>query len=1067
MSESNDNEDTDGDPERVTSVAAVFDEYYHVPVLATVLTFMLWLRVRTYESFLVDGNVLFRGNDAYYHYRQVEYTVRHWPSTMPYDAWTRFPSGTSQGQFGTLFDQFMATVALIVGLGDPTSQQVAMVALFTPAVVGTAVAIPVYKLGTRFGGRGEGLFAVFLLSLLPGEFLRRGLVGFTDHHVAEVFMMTVTVLALVIALQITEREKPVYEQALDRDWQGMSEPIRWSAIAGFAFGLYMWVWPPAVVLAGIAGLFFLLALTVDYLRGRSPDHVALVGIVSMTVASIVVLVGIDSFGFDTTTLSLIQFVLPLAVAAGAAFMAGLARVWDANEIDTRGYPIAIAGVLAVVTLFVAVALPDLYANIANNIERTILLDQSDTARTVGEAQSLLSRGEASERLFREYGMLFFTTVLGLVWMLAQSLFGREYESSSLFLVVWTVFLTLMAFTQIRFNYYLAVAVVVVNAWLFKQVADLVELPSLSDRLGEVTGYQLITLLAVFTIVFVPLATPLAATTAWESSDNNGPGRSAVWTENGEWMQNNTPAPGQYGDPDGEPMEYYGTYPNGDYDYPRGAYGVLSWWDYGHWITVQNERIPVANPFQQNARHASAFFQAQNESRASLYLKALPSMDTTDRGLYEMSEEQLRSVIDDQTAAERDERVRYIMIDDQTAGRKFPPVTVWTGPGLSNYVKRSEAPYSVVPLAGGQGQDQQRQVGQLPVRTDAYQQTMLSRLYFDDSNGLSHFRLVHEVEQFSYVGGYVDGNRVSSNDAFQSIMLSTGNWSQVAGIDQRLQQARQFAQFGQYTGFQVDFDGDGRQEILYDGHIESSLKTYEYVPGAEITGQVENENATVVIGVPLEVQNTGRTFQYRTTVKPDEDGSFSVTVPYATTDYLGVEEGATNSSVRAQGSYNVTAFDTESRQPVPLETAEVNVSESAVVSEDSDPIEANLERTGDPVEANATANRSVAPAGEPIEFSANASSGLALQYQWTDAVTSTNRTVTRSFDEPGEYTVELTVTDAYGETDTDTVTVEVVAEDGNETNESVAAREHTEAPRAIADGLATVDRSDVSARAVRA
>jgi oligosaccharyl transferase (archaeosortase A-associated) len=1028
MSESTESDETgDGDGAQPSSVAEIFDEYYHLPVLATLLSFMLWVRVRTYESFFRDGDVLFRGNDAYYHYRQVEYTVRHWPTTMPYDVWTQFPQGTSQGQFGTLYDQFMATVALIVGLGDPSTKTVAMVALFTPAVIGAALAIPVYKLAARFGDRQEGLFAVFLLALLPGQILTRSLVGFTDHHIAEAFMMAVAVLGFVIALEVTEREKPVYEQALDRDWRGMAEPLKWSALTGVALALYMWIWPPGVVLVGIGGVFFLIALTVDYLRGRSPDHVALVGIVSMTVAALLVLVNVDSLGFDTVSLSLLQVLLALGVAAGCAFMAGLARVWDDNEIDPRGYPAAIGGILVVGTVFLAVALPDLFNLIRGNLARTVLLDQSDNLRTVGEAQSLLSRGDASEALFREYGMLFFTTVLGLLWMAGKTL-GDDYESRDLFLVVWTVFLTLMGFTQLRFNYYLAIAVVVVNAWLFGRVADLIELPSLGDKLGELTGYQVITVLAVFTVVFVPLATPLAATTAWEQSENNGPGRSAIWSENGDWMEENTPAPGRYGNPDGDPMKYYGTYGSngGDYAYPDGAYGVLSWWDYGHWITVENERIPVANPFQQNARQASAFFQAQNESRAVLYLQALSNLDDTDQGLYEMNRSELERVVDERSAAERNETVRYIMIDDETAGRKFRPVTVWTGPGFSNYFTNRQ--YTLTNQRG-------EQVAQetLPTSNQQYAETMLSRLYFQDTSGMEHFRLVHEVERFSYVGGLLDDNgRVRP---FATRLLSVTNWSRIQPFSRQLSQSRQLARLGQRRAIGIDLDGNGRPEYLYDGHIESTLKTFEYVPGATITGQTDTANATVQVSVGLEVTNTGRTFQYTTTTEVDENGEFSVTVPYATTDYLGVDEGATNSSVRALGPYTVRAFDTSGR-PVAVEQDQVNVSEAAVLAEDSEPIEAEMELIGDPPEANVTTNRTVVAPGEPIEFNASNSTGRRLSYTWSGAISGTNQTVVRSFDEPGTYTVNLTVSDVVDRTDNATVTIEVVAEE-NESNASVA------------------------------
>ena len=45
-------------------------------------------------------------------------------------------------------------------------------------------------------------------------------------------------------------------------------------------------------------------------------------------------------------------------------------------------------------------------------------------------------------------------------------------------------------------------------------------------------------------------------------------------------------------------EIYNAPPNGEmFQYPDSAYGVMSWWDYGHVITYFAHPIPHANPFQ--------------------------------------------------------------------------------------------------------------------------------------------------------------------------------------------------------------------------------------------------------------------------------------------------------------------------------------------------------------------------------------------------------------------------------------------------------------------------------------
>ncbi|TKX64767.1 STT3 domain-containing protein, partial [Halorubrum sp. SP9] len=82
--------------------------WYHVPALLIAVAFMLWTRLRSYGNFVRDGEVYFRGNDAWYHLRETSYLLENWPNTMSFDPWTGFPYGNSAGQFGTLWDHIMA-----------------------------------------------------------------------------------------------------------------------------------------------------------------------------------------------------------------------------------------------------------------------------------------------------------------------------------------------------------------------------------------------------------------------------------------------------------------------------------------------------------------------------------------------------------------------------------------------------------------------------------------------------------------------------------------------------------------------------------------------------------------------------------------------------------------------------------------------------------------------------------------------------------------------------------------------------------------------------------------------
>ncbi|PSQ32844.1 dolichyl-diphosphooligosaccharide--protein glycosyltransferase, partial [Halobacteriales archaeon SW_12_69_24] len=128
------------------------------------------------------------------------------------------------------------------------------------------------------------------------------------------------------------------------------------------------------------------------------------------------------------------------------------------------------------------------------------------------------------------------------------------------------------------------------------------------------------------VVFAPLVVTgsgILAVQATGGSNGPGPGQDPIaWNESLSWMQDNTPEEGNLRGA-GNDMPFYGTFEaTDDFDYEEGFYGVMSWWDYGHWITQMSERIPNANPFQQGADRAANFLLSQSEEEANGVLNEL-------------------------------------------------------------------------------------------------------------------------------------------------------------------------------------------------------------------------------------------------------------------------------------------------------------------------------------------------------------------------------------------------------------------------------------------------------------
>ncbi|MDS0239871.1 MULTISPECIES: oligosaccharyl transferase, archaeosortase A system-associated [unclassified Haloferax] len=1035
---------SDEQTEYSPSIADLVRDWYHIPVLSTIILVMLWIRLRSYDAFIRGDSVFFSGNDAWYHLRQVEYTVRNWPTTMPFDPWTEFPFGRTAGQFGTVYDQIIATAALVVGLGSPSSDLVAKTLLVAPAVFGALTVIPAYLIGKRLGGRLGGLFGAIILMLLPGAFLQRGLVGFADHNIAEPFFMGFAVLTIMIALTVADREKPVWELVEAGDLNALREPLKWSVLAGVATAIYMWSWPPGILLVGIFGLFLVLRMVSDYVRGQSPEHVAFVGVVSMTVTGMLMFIPIEESGFGVTGFSFLQPLFSLGVAIGAVFLAALARWWESNDVDDRYYPAVVGGTMLVGTVLFSLILPSVFDSIARNFLRTVGFSAGAATRTISEAQPFLaanilqSSGQtAVGRIMSEYGFTFFTGALAAVWLVAKPLvkggnsrrigyvagsltligvlflipalpagigsalgvesslvsltivtalivgavMQADYESEQLFVLVWAAIMTSAAFTQVRFNYYLAVVVAVMNAYLLREVLriDFIGFASV-DRLDDVSYGQVAAVVIAVLLILTPvLIIPIqlgnggVSQTAMQASQT-GPGTVTQWDGSLSWMQNNTPAEGEFGGASNR-MEYYGTYEYADdFDYPDGSYGVMSWWDYGHWITVLGERIPNANPFQGGATGAANFLLADDEQQAE---SVLTSMGDDGEG--------------DQT--------RYVMVDWQMASTdsKFAAPTVFYD---ESNVSTSDF-YS--PMYRLQEQNGQTTIAAASnVKDQRYYESLMVRLYAYHGSAREASPIVVDWEERTSADGSVtfkvtpsDGQavRVFDNMTAAEEYVANDPTSQIGGLgtfpEERVA-ALEHYRLVKSSNSSALRSGAYQNSIVREGNTygiqpqalvpnnPSWVKTFERVPGATVEGSGAPANATVTARVQMRDLTTGTNFTYTQQAQTDADGEFTMTLPYSTTGYdeYGPNNGYTNVSVRATGGYAFTGPTSVAgnNTVVSYQAENVAVEEGLVNGAEDGAVQVTLERNEEELDLTGNSSSDDSQTNESAPTSASVDAG---------------------------------------------------------------------------------------------
>jgi oligosaccharyl transferase (archaeosortase A-associated) len=963
------------------AVVSLLEKIYHIPVLFVLVGYVFLLRFQNWSNFVVDGKVYYGGNDPYYHLRSVQYTVENFPSTIPFDPWTNFPSGTSADQFTTIFDQMIAMVALVVGLGNPSDSLVRHIFLVAPPFVAVLICIPTYFIGRRLGGRIGGLVSVGVIALAPDRLLIVSLAGRVDHHVAEVLLMTLSVLGVMVALSVAEKEKPVYELARAGDFGAFRKTIGWSMLAGVAMAVYMWTWPPGVWIFGILGVFFVLYMSIEHVRGRSPEHGAIAGVISMATAAVLQISTLRELSLSAASRSALQPGLPLMVAAGIVFLAWLSRQFDSRDERPRLYPVTVFAAIIMSATLTWLVLPDLFGFFVHETNRVLgfITAPTEQVGTIGEAQ-----GMEFSQIREQYQFAVFTAGLGALVLLIKQAIDDKPNGQNLLAVIWGVFILFASLTQVRFSYYLPVIVGILSAALVGYVIKLMGTPE-----GEIQfeSYQVMTVAVIVLVMFGPMiGLPLISmdSTASDVATNASfPGDVIGWDDSLEWMDENTPKPGQYANPDGDPMDYEGTFKRtDDYEYPNGAYGVISWWDYGHWITSEANRIPTANPFQQGTGTAAEFLLAQSEDEATDVLSETkdhegaqtkfvmidwkmvqtesaaggkffaPPEFHDDYELYDFTRRLIETDNQDRiTTRARIQKQAYyeaMMVRlYHYHGSSFEPkplVIEWTGTETTHDSGPLEGQATIQSPQNGQAAtlfDNMTAARQYVEENPSAQIGGLGALPSERVPAVEQFRLVHMDEVSAIPRTQEDAQLRQHGVRFSQRVVAQRNiWS--TGLASQLQQQLSEQGFNASEEQLQQMAAQRGLQFIYPNTM-SWTKTFERVSGATIEG-TGPANEVITVRVQMDPEN-GRAFTYEQEAVTDSDGNFEVVVPYSTTGYenWGPEEGYTNTSVRAATPYQIATQPSIENGTQVYWSTTVNVSEAKVIGEDQDPVTVELQK----------------------------------------------------------------------------------------------------------------------------
>lgn len=867
------------------------DLYVYIALILTAI-FSFYLRgIVPWNRVFSGSSVIFSSEtDAWYHMMLAHGTVINLQRLF-FDPMTYFPHGTPT-HFGPLLSWAITIFSYIFGLGHPSTHLVDVVGALMPAVMGALLVFPVYFIGRELLGKSCGLLSALIVAVLPGQLFSRTTLGFTDHHSAEILFSTLTMMFLILALH---SGRSMSFAAVQKNWSAYRKPLIYSVLTGVALGLYIDAWSSGFLFVGIILAFIMLQSISDHVRGKNVEYLSITASIAFLIATLLVLPFVDSYyGFNQYIYSLFQPTILLIGVVAVAFLAILSRLIKEKGFSGYYYPASLLGL----ALLVPTVLYFVFPQFTKPLLRGLAIFQAKTggAATVGEAASLFSEGGAFSfgnvlRSFPGFGALsqsslaivFSLFTLALIALIVMAVRNAKFQKPAEMLILsWSVIILVMTLAQNRFTYYYAVNVAILTGFLVIWALQKAGMGNLERELTAAGNQNklmmtLLKLLLAVVLIFLLIIQPSLNMSEIYAKGAGGP--ESDWLTSTRWLQNNTPSPGL------ELYEKYERPADGKFAYPDAAYGIMSWWDYGHLIEVLGHRIPNANPFQQgigsvtaNIAGSSPFFLAENESRAEEVLAALDF----NRSLYM--------------------NTKYVMIDQPMAVGKFHAMASWSNIPTSRYM-------------AGVYQQQGGQMVPVQIWREPYFNTITARMYFFDGS---------ETVGGSGVGLSYQGREVAEGVTVpvltEAPKITTNRTELVDYVEER-RNSGDMAEIAAMTPTNPAFPTPALQHYRLVHESESSVtstgqklvKTFEHVPGAVVQGSAA-PGTRVVAQAPI-VTNMNRAFLYQQSNTSDADGRFTLVLPYSTE---GPIANGTNFDTKPMSAYQLYVGDRQAELRVPEE-----------------------------------------------------------------------------------------------------------------------------------------------------
>ncbi len=668
-----------------------------------VMLFALLIRLFPLSSLFSNGRVTFVSYDSYYHMRSILYTTQHFPHYLFSDSYINFPFGFDIS-WPPLYEILASLAALILGLGNPSISTIELVAAVFPVVLGILSLISLYFAASKLFSRKVGFYSIVVLAIMPIH-LMVSMFGATDHHVAEILISTTAFALFIYSL----KDSVYYDYFNKLTKTELIASIRsrstlYSIGAGFMLAISVLTWTGSPIFIGLFALYVPIQLATDLKVKRNSEYL-LVNSCVMYLAALVFIIPLASVmvreGYELSAAFvswfhvlyiLIMLVFTLVCWAVARIIGSKGQWWH--------YPLTLVILIAVGFIGVRSLMPTFFSNVMAGVN--YLLGFDETLSTISEALPLFwdQYGNFTlKSVWGGFGLFFLLAVISLLVVIRRGETSKDPAIS--FLVVWSVIVFALAFSQRRFMYLLSINVAVLSGYLMGELHSWLMPKAVKDHAGKRKKAQADTSNVPLLMVLGMLLLPgFLISVAAISNPSIMP---SDWEETLDWLKENTPVTSYYNDPVQTP-----------------EYGVLSWWDFGNWIIYRSQRPVVTNNFQPGVQDAAVFFLSQNETKAS-------------------------NILDER-------KVKYVLTDISMVKGKFFNIAKLAGEDYNSFFDNETTNKGSSTVT-------------TKVENDKFKNTMLVKLHVYDGSASGHYRLLYEsnttvtkdpdvkyVKVFEYVKG---------------------------------------------------------------------------------------------------------------------------------------------------------------------------------------------------------------------------------------------------------------------------------------------------------------------------